>query len=118
MTAAEMAEHQDTVHLNTICKLLSLRDQAYQLTAVKDVTIDGRVALGFQVRRQGRPDVRLYFDKTIGLLPRRAQGVEGETLGTLRADARQALQLFDEAHERIGKRGHQENRTIGEGRSY
>src|SRR5262249_35106796 len=40
----------------------------------------------------------------IGLLARRLQHVKCEALRALRADARQALQLFDEADERVWER--------------
>jgi hypothetical protein len=68
-----------------------------------------RIRVGDVVADRAVGDALLHLayrvDQPIGLLARRLQDEEREALGALRTDARQPLQLFDEAEKRIGK-GH------------
>ncbi len=69
-----------------------------------------RIGVGDVVADRAVGDALLHLangvDQPIGLLARRLQDVEREALRALRADAGQALQLLDEAQERIGEGHH------------
>jgi hypothetical protein len=69
MTAEEMAQTRETFyhkHLDTT--LLPLKDKEVELASLGESTVGGRAALGLRVRRPGRPDLKLYFDKQTKLL--------------------------------------------------
>jgi hypothetical protein len=56
-------------HVRRLLRLTPLlEDKAYSLTALDEVAVNDRPALGVKVGARGQPDVRLYFDKETGLL--------------------------------------------------
>ena len=68
MDADHMAAMQADVYLNWLTTLVPLRERALRLTALGDVDVNGASAQGIRVQREGRPEVRLYFDRDNGLL--------------------------------------------------
>ncbi len=69
MTAEQMAETRQTFyhkHLDTT--LLPLKDKEAELAGLGESSVEGRPAVGLRVRRPGRPDLKLYFDKETKLL--------------------------------------------------
>jgi hypothetical protein len=52
--------------------LVTLRDGGYSFEQIPSAKVEGKEALGVRVRRQGRPDIDLFFDKESGLLRKTA----------------------------------------------
>ena len=44
-----------------------LKDKAYTLSALKEVKVNGKAAVGVKVAAKGHKDIELYFDKDSGL---------------------------------------------------
>ena len=63
--------------------------------------IDGGDVVAHRAVGDALLDVAQRVDETLGLLARRLEDVERETLRALRADAGQALEFLDESDERI-----------------
>lgn len=62
-------EIHETMQLNQAIRLVPLlRDKAYTLEPLGEVTIDGQAALGVKATAKGRREVRLFFSKDAGLL--------------------------------------------------
>jgi len=59
-------------------RLLPLRDKSLKVVRIADSTVDGHPASGIQVEAEGHRAVRLYFDKTSGLLVKREHEVVGD----------------------------------------
>jgi hypothetical protein len=78
---AEMGKDQlDSENRNLyggyVASLISLSDEAFALSKVADVAIEGRPAVGVRVAKKGMPDVTLYFDKQSGLVAKSEQVVK------------------------------------------
>jgi hypothetical protein len=66
---AELKELQDRAHEDYVTTLAPLlTDGELRLSALGEVTVKGRPAVGVKVRSKGRKDVLLYFDPNTGLL--------------------------------------------------
>jgi hypothetical protein len=68
MGKAELAENLEERHTGYVTTLVPLRDKSFHLSLMKDAKIDGEPAVGVQVSHSGHRDVKLYFDKSTGLL--------------------------------------------------
>src|SRR5438067_511056 len=68
MTADELKEARDGVHESWVATLVPLKDKAYTLTALGEIKVDDRPAVGVRVSAKDRRDVNLYFDKDTNLL--------------------------------------------------
>jgi outer membrane lipoprotein-sorting protein len=82
LTAEEMAQTRETFyhkHLDTT--LLPLKDKEVELAGLDESTVEGRRALGLRVRRPGRPDLKLYFDKETKLLLKSEMTTKGREGG-------------------------------------
>jgi hypothetical protein len=69
----EMNEEQFAVQKNDhrgghISSILPLKDKAFALTALPEIKVDDRPAVGIKVARKAYPEVKLYFDKKTHLL--------------------------------------------------
>jgi hypothetical protein len=66
---AVLAEMRDTMMLDRAVRLVPLlRDRTYGLAPADDIKVNDRPAAGVRVTAQGRKELRLYFDKELGLL--------------------------------------------------
>lgn len=72
LVPSELAEERRDLYAGWLATLAPLRDKSYQLTALPEVDVNGRPAVGVKVARQQQPDVRLYFDKQTNLLVKSA----------------------------------------------
>jgi hypothetical protein len=70
LTQEQLEEEQEHLYAAVVAHLVDLRDKRYKLTSLGEGNIHGRDAVGVRVRRKGRREVRLYFDKATGLLMR------------------------------------------------
>jgi len=69
ITPSALAEMRETFQLNRAVRLAPLlTDRGYDLTLLPEVKINDRPALGVGVTARGRKELRLYFDKEMGLL--------------------------------------------------
>jgi hypothetical protein len=71
LTKDQLAEQKDQLYAEWVAMLVPLKDKAFTLTALGEVKVADRPAVGVKVSRQGRRDVRLFFDKETGLLVKR-----------------------------------------------
>jgi hypothetical protein len=80
LPADQLAEIHEGLQAGYIATVLPLKDPAYRLTAVENSEVEGRLAVGLKVSREGRRDVFLYFDKQQGVLVKmrmRTKGMAG-----------------------------------------
>ena len=67
--AAALAELRETFQLNRAMRLVPLlTERGYELAALDEVRVNDRPALGVRVTARGKRDLRLYFDRELGLL--------------------------------------------------
>src|SRR5262249_3562712 len=59
----EMLYMDRVVHLSTV-----LKDKGYELSALKEIKVNDRPAVGVKISSKGHKDIGLYFDKENGLL--------------------------------------------------
>lgn len=64
----EIAEIQESRHVDNIAKLGFLKDPKIELSALAETKLADKPALGVLVKSQGHRDVKLYFDKESSLL--------------------------------------------------
>jgi hypothetical protein len=72
--AMMLANWKELAHANRVLTLRPLlaADKGFQLTALGEVDIKGKKAVGVKVSLKDRRDVRLYFDRESGLLVQRS----------------------------------------------
>lgn len=75
LDAAGVRELKEAVYAERIAGLLVLREPAYSLEPMPEVSVAGRPALGVRVTSPGHREVRLYFDWDSGLLVRLGSAV-------------------------------------------
>jgi hypothetical protein len=67
--AAGLAQMKETLYMDQLVRLTPLlKDNAYQLTALKETKIKDRPAVGVKIAAKGHKDASLWFDKENGLL--------------------------------------------------
>jgi hypothetical protein len=65
-----VAETKTSLHIERIMSLMFARDAGYRFESLGESEAGGRPVLGVGVRAKDLPEIRLYFDKTSGLLAR------------------------------------------------
>ena len=68
MTKEKVAEGQENMHATLVAHLAVLTDKSYELSALGDLKVGDRMAVGVRVEHKGHRDVSLFFDKENGLL--------------------------------------------------
>ncbi len=69
--AAALSEMRSGMELQRAQRLLPLlEDKSYQLAVLDEIKVNDRPAAGVRVTGRGRKELRLYFDKEVGLLVR------------------------------------------------
>jgi hypothetical protein len=67
--AAGLAQMKETLYMDQLVRLTPLlKDNAYQLTALKEAKVKDRPAVGVRIASKGHKDASLWFDKETGLL--------------------------------------------------
>lgn len=64
----QLEELKEVSHLLRVSRLTPLKDKAYELAALGDLKVEGRLTKGVKVTSKGHRDLSLYFDKETGLL--------------------------------------------------
>jgi hypothetical protein len=71
LDAAALSEMRSGMDLQRAQRLLPLlEDKSYQLAVLDEIKVNDRPAVGVRVTGRGRKELRLYFDKEVGLLVR------------------------------------------------
>src|SRR5262249_10379989 len=71
MEKDQLTEEREQMYAGWLATLLPLKDKTFKLVPLGEIKIDGRAAVGIRVNREGRREVRLYFDKENHLLVKR-----------------------------------------------
>lgn len=61
-------EMKEGIYVEKVSSLVDLDDKAYKLSALGEVKVGGKDAVGVRVSRDGKRDVNLFFDKNTSLL--------------------------------------------------
>ena len=77
----QLAEQLEEQRCGYVSSLVPLKGKEYSLSLIEEITIDGRPAAGVKVTQSGHRDVKLYFDKSTGLLVRSAWRVRSQEQG-------------------------------------
>jgi hypothetical protein len=93
MGPEEIAAYGKLLYAQWVATLLPLDDKAFELSALDEIMLDERPAVGVKVSHAERPDVRLYFDKEAMTLVKLVYQVN---------ETRQAAQTFDDFAELDG----------------
>lgn len=92
-----------------------LSDEGFKLSTVKEQKVNGKVAVGVEVRNGKRPVVTLYFDKETGLLVKRVAQVRDAQSGDKDVLEEVVLSDFKEAD---GRKYHTKAVTTRDGRPH
>jgi hypothetical protein len=63
-----ISEMKESIYVEKVSSLADLDDKDYKLSALGEVKVNGKTAVGVRVSRDGKRDVNLFFDKTSALL--------------------------------------------------
>jgi hypothetical protein len=74
----ELAELRDQKQGEDLDRLGFLNDKGRELSVLDEVKIEGKPAVGVVVKTKGHRDVKLYFDKSSGLLVKRERRIAGD----------------------------------------
>lgn len=58
----------DAGHVMDVCRMVTLKDKAYELSTIGEDKVEGKKVVGVRVSKKDQKDVGLYFDKETGLL--------------------------------------------------
>lgn len=92
-----------------------LSDEGFKLSTAKEEKVNGKVAVGVDVRNGTRPVVTLYFDKETGLLVKRTARVKDASTGDNEVLEEVLLSDFKEAD---GRKYHTKAVTTRDGKPY
>jgi hypothetical protein len=74
----QMEEIRSGLELERAKRLLPLlQDKSYQLALLEEIEVNNRPAAGVRITGRGRREMRLYFDKQLGLLVRAENRLDG-----------------------------------------
>jgi hypothetical protein len=74
----ELAEAQEEAYAEWVATLLPLKDKAFTMAALGEITVEGKPAFGVKVSRKDHRDVSLFFDKETALLVKTESRVHDE----------------------------------------
>jgi outer membrane lipoprotein-sorting protein len=93
MSKDQLENEKRNLYGGYVASLIPLSDDAFKLSKVADVAIEGRTALGVRVSKKGMPDVTLYFDKQSGLIAKTEQVVKPGEYEVEKAEVKQETLL-------------------------
>jgi outer membrane lipoprotein-sorting protein len=79
MSKDQLEEQQAEMYAGWLTTLVPLKEKGFQLSAVGEIQVEGKPALGVRVRHAGYPQVNLFFDKKNGMLIKSEYRVGKET---------------------------------------
>lgn len=68
MEADGFSFYQNLAYSISLSNLIPLRDKGFEITKGEDVTVRGRDCFLARVKSEGRPEMKMYFDKQTGFL--------------------------------------------------
>lgn len=68
MARAEWDEQRDRAYAAWLMTVLPLQKEVFELKVLPEIKVGDAPAVGVEVKRKDRPDVKLYFDKKTNLL--------------------------------------------------
>jgi hypothetical protein len=68
-------EMKEQKYAEDLDRLSFLNQKGIELSALDEIKVDGKLAVGVRVKSKGHRDVKLYFDKSGGLLVKRQHNV-------------------------------------------
>jgi hypothetical protein len=68
MTRDELKQRAENLYYLNVTRLVPLKNPGYTLAALGESKDGDRLVFGVKIIRAGQPDIKLYFDKTSGLL--------------------------------------------------
>lgn len=78
LDATQLSEIRSGLELERVKRLLPLlQDKSYQLALLEELEVNNRPAVGVRITGRGRKEMRLYFDKELGLLVRAENRLDG-----------------------------------------
>lgn len=95
LSKEELKELATELYVRSLGTLVSLKEDAFQLTVLPDAKVDGRVAHVVQVETKDRPAVKLYFDGGNGLLVKTEFRVRQASLSFLKEYRLSQYKRFD-----------------------
>jgi len=76
-----LAEMKEQKYAEDLDRLSFLNEKGIELSPLEETKVDGKPAVGVLVKSKGHRDVKLYFDKSSGLLVKRQHKVLDPTSG-------------------------------------
>src|SRR5437899_8827181 len=76
-----LAELKEQKYAEDLDRLNFLNEKGIELSAPDEIKVDGKPTVGVLVKSKGHRDVKLYFDKSSGLLVKRQHNVLDATSG-------------------------------------
>lgn len=111
LSKEERTEFLDQKHGENLDRLGFLNEKSHELMVLDEIRIAGMPAVGVLVKTKGQRDVKLYFEKSSGLLVKRERRVAA-------SNGKEALQevLFSDYREKDGLRHYHTILALQEGR--
>jgi hypothetical protein len=77
-----LTEAKEDIHAGRVETLVPLlKDKRFELSPLADAKVDGHPVVGVRVAHNGHRDIKLYFDKKIGLLLKNERMIKDQTFG-------------------------------------
>jgi hypothetical protein len=109
----ELAEFRDQKQGEDLDRLGFLNDKGRELSMLDEIKIEGKPAVGVLVKTKGHRDVKLYFDKSSGLLVKRERRIAGDV-------GKEILQevFFSDYQEKDGLKHYRKISALHDGKKF
>ena len=109
----ELAEFRDQKQGEDLDRLGFLNDKGRELSVLDEIKIEGKPAVGVLVKTKGHRDVKLYFDKSSGLLVKRERRIAGDA-------GKETLQevFFSDYQEKDGLKHYRKISALHDGKKF
>ena len=75
---SRLVEFREQKHGEDLDRLAFLKEKGHELSLLEEIKIHGKPAVGALIKSKGHRDVKLYFDKSSGLLVKRERQIGGD----------------------------------------
>ncbi len=108
-----LTEFIDQKRAEDLDRLAFLKEKSHELSVLGEITIHEKPAVGVLVKTKGRRDVKLYFDKSSGLLVKREHRIQDAT-------GKEILQevFFSEYQEKDGLKHYRKISAYRDGKKF
>jgi len=109
----ELDMYREEIYVEMFDRLVPLLDKSYELTALDEIQIEGRPAVGVKLASKRHRDVKLFFDKKSGLLVKRENELRNDEGKLVR------LEMFYSDHkETDGLKLHRKALALVDGKKF